>query len=217
MNKEAKKIAYLNHRNITIQKTILKKNMKKTLILILLIITSFRLSGQSIFERYANNDDVTLVSISPNMFKMLGQMSLSLDDPEAQEYLEMVTSIKNFKVLVSSDQGISNEMLNWVNQQVLKQDLDELVSIKDQVTDITFYVKEGKKEDYVEQLLMYVNEKVDSDIEKSNFNIKDSEIKAIVMLLEGNINLNKISKLTDQMNLPGGDLLRKAQKKTSKI
>ena len=191
--------------------------MKKTLILILLIITSFWLSGQSIFERYANNDDVTLVSISPNMFKMLGQMSLSLDDPEAQEYLEMVTSIKNFKVLVSSDQGISNEMLNWVNQQVLKQDLDELVSIKDQVTDITFYVKEGKKEDYVEQLLMYVNEKVDSDIEKSNFNIKDSEIKAIVMLLEGYINLNKISKLTDQMNLPGGDLLRKAQKKTSKI
>jgi glutamyl/glutaminyl-tRNA synthetase len=191
--------------------------MKKTLILILLIITSFWLSGQSIFERYANNDDVTLVSISPNMFKMLGQMSLSLDDPEAQEYLEMVTSIKNFKVLVSSDQGISNEMLNWVNQQVLKQDLDELVSIKDQVTDITFYVKEGKKEDYVEQLLMYVNEKVDSDIEKSNFNIKDSEIKVIVMLLEGNINLNKISKLTDQMNLPGGDLLRKAQKKTSKI
>ena len=191
--------------------------MKKTLILILLIITSFWLSGQSIFERYANNDDVTLVSISPNMFKMLGQMSLSLDDPEAQEYLEMVTSIKNFKVLVSSDQGISNEMLNWVNKEVLKQDLDELVSIKDQVTDITFYVKEGKKEDYVEQLLMYVNEKVDSDIEKSNFNIKDSEIKAIVMLLEGNINLNKISKLTDQMNLPGGDLLRKAQKKTSKI
>ena len=191
--------------------------MKKTLILILLIITSFWLSGQSIFERYANNDDVTLVSISPNMFKMLGQMSLSLDDPEAQEYLEMVTSIKNFKVLVSSDQGISNEMLNWVNQQVLKQDLDELVSIKDQVTDITFYVKEGEKEDYVEQLLMYVNEKVDSDIEKSNFNIKDSEIKAIVMLLEGNINLNKISKLTDQMNLPGGDLLKRAQKKTSKI
>ena len=191
--------------------------MKKTLILILLIITSFWLSGQSIFERYANNDDVTLVSISPNMFKMLGQMSLSLDDPEAQEYLEMVTSIKNFKVLVSSDQGISNEMLNWVNQEVLKQDLDELVSIKDQVTDITFYVKEGKKEDYVEQLLMYVNEKVDSDIEKSNLNIKDSEIKAIVMLLEGYINLNKISKLTDQMNLPGGDLLRKAQKKTSKI
>ena len=191
--------------------------MKKTLILILLIITSFWLSGQSIFERYANNDDVTLVSISPYMFKMLGQMSLSLDDPEAQEYLEMVTSIKNFKVLVSSDQGISNEMLNWVNQQVLKQDLDELVSIKDQVTDITFYVKEGKKEDYVEQLLMYVNEKIDSDIEKSNFNIKDSEIKAIVMLLEGNINLNKISKLTDQMNLPGGDLLKKAQKKTSKI
>ena len=37
-------------------------------------------------------------------------MSLSLDDPEAQEYLDMVTSINNFKVLVSSNQSISDDI-----------------------------------------------------------------------------------------------------------
>jgi len=187
--------------------------MKKNLILLTAFIASFWVSGQTIFERYANNDEVTLVSISPKMFKMLGQMSLSLDDPEAQEYLDMVTSINNFKVLISSNPSISGEMLAWVNQQVSKQDLDELLSIKDQEADVTFYVKEGKSEDYVEQLLMYVNERVGSG--STNLNINGREINAVLMLLEGDIDLNKISKLTDQMDLPGGNQLKKAQQKKS--
>ena len=189
--------------------------MKTSILLITTFVTSFWVSGQSIFEQYADNDEVTLVSINPKMFKMLGQMSLSLDDPEAQEYLEMVTSINNFKVLVSSNQQISGDMLKWVNQQVLKQDLDELMSVKDKEADVTFYVKEGKKEDYVEQLLMYVNERVNSSSDTSNFNINGRQINAVLMLLEGNIDLNKISKLTDQMDLPGGNQLRKAQQKKS--
>jgi hypothetical protein len=106
-------------------------------------------------------------------------------------------------------------MLKWVKQQVSKQDLDELMSIKDQEADVTFYVKEGKKEDYVEQLLMYVNERVQSGSGNINLNINGREIKAVLMLLEGNIDLNKISKLTDQMDLPGGNQLRKAQQKKS--
>ena len=104
-------------------------------------------------------------------------------------------------------------MLAWVNQQVSKQDLDELLSIKDQEADVTFYVKEGKSEDYVEQLLMYVNERVGSG--STNLNINGREIKAVLMLLEGDIDLKKISKLTDQMDLPGGNQLKKAQQKKS--
>ena len=106
--------------------------MKKNLLLLTALVASFWVCGQNIFERYTDNDEVTMVSISPKMFKMLGQMSLSLDDPEAQEYLNMVTIINNFKVLVSSNQSISNDMLKWVNQQVSKQELDELMSINDQ-------------------------------------------------------------------------------------
>ena len=60
---------------------------------------------------------------------------------------------------------------------------------------------------------MYVNEIIDPDYKKSNSNLSGREIKAVLMLLEGNIDLNKISKLTDQMDLPGGEQLRKAQQK----
>ncbi|MGA0272881.1 MAG: DUF4252 domain-containing protein [Flavobacteriaceae bacterium] len=189
--------------------------MKKNQLLIPLFLFSLWVSGQTIFERYADNSEVTLVSISPKMFKMLGQMNLSIDEPEAQEYLQMVSSISNFKVLISSNQEISKEMLSWVNQQVSKQDLDELMSIKDQEADVTFYVKEGEKEDYVEQLLMYVNERKNDDNPSANLKFNGKEIKAVLMLLEGMIDLNKISKLTDQMNLPGGNQLKKAQQKKS--
>ena len=187
--------------------------MKKNSLFLITLLISIVASGQTIFERYADNDEVTLVSISPKMFKMLGQMSISVDDPEAQEYLDMVTSINNFKVLVSSNQDISSEMLKWVNQQVSKNDLDQLMSVKDPEANVTFYVKDGKKEDHVEQLLMYVTESTNSS--KNNIEFNGRMIEAVLLLLEGDIDLNKISKLTDQMDLPGGEQLKKAQQKKS--
>ena len=74
--------------------------MKTKQLFIPLLFISFWVSGQTIFEQYADNNEVTLVSISPKMFKMFGQMNLNVNDPEAQEYLDMVSSISNFKVLI---------------------------------------------------------------------------------------------------------------------
>lgn len=187
--------------------------MKKYTLVVSALLLTIGAYGQSIFESYAENDEVTLVSISPKMFKMLGQMSINIDDPEAQEYLDMVTSINNFKVLISSNQEISGEMLEWVNLQVSKNSLEQLMSVKDPEANVTFYVKDGKQEDHVEQLLMYVTENVKTSSNKIEFNGRS--IEAVLMLLEGDIDLNKISKLTDQMDLPGGKQLKKAQKKKS--
>ena len=189
------------------------KIMKTYFLLMTTFFLTVGVKGQAIFEHYANNDDVTLVSISPKMFKMLGQMSISVDDPEAQDYLDMVTSINNFKVLISSNQEIGEEMQKWVSQQVNKADLEELMSVKDPDANVTFYVKDGNIEDHVEQLLMFVTEA--GKFSKNNIEIEGRDIEAVLLLLEGDIDLNKISKLTDQMDLPGGKQLKKAQKKKS--
>jgi hypothetical protein len=185
--------------------------MKKDITTVFLILLSTIGFGQTIFDRYANNDDVTLVSISPKMFKMLGQMSINVNDPEAQEFLDMVVSINNFKVLVSSNQMVSKDMLSWVGQQVSRNNLEELMSVKDKEADVVFYVKEGNKEDHVQQLLMYANERSSGNGNDLTFNGKTLE--AVLMLLEGDIDLNQISKLTDKMDLPGGKQLKKAQQK----
>ena len=140
-------------------------------------------------------------------------MSINFDDPEAQEYLDMVSSINNFKVLISGNNEVSDEMLKWVKKEVSSKDLEELMTVKDIEGDVSFYVKDGSSEDHVEKLLMFVTQH--SERSMNNLEINGRDIESVLLLLEGDIDLNKISKLTDQMDLPGGKQLKKAQQKKS--
>lgn len=182
--------------------------MKKLSLLLIGFMLSLTVKGQSIFERFADYDDVSLVSISPKMFKMLGQLSVSLDDPEAQEYIDMVSSIENFKVLISGNDEVTVAMSKWVAEQLSSKDLEELMTIKDADADVAFYVKNGKSDDRVEKLIMYVNG-VNPEIIKDS-PLGERTVETIILLIEGDIDLKQISKLTDQMSLPGGKQLRKA-------
>ena len=182
--------------------------MKNLSLVLIGFMLSLSVKGQSIFERFADYDDVSLVSISPKMFKMLGQLSVSLDDPEAQEYIDMVSSIENFKVLISGNDEVTAAMSKWAAEQLSSKDLEELMTIKDADADVAFYVKSGKSDDRVEKLIMYVNG-VNPEIMKDS-PLGELTVETIILLIEGDIDLKQISKLTDQMSLPGGKQLRKA-------
>ena len=59
---------------------------------------------------------------------------------------------------------------------------------------------------------MYVNgEKLET--KSTRLNIKGITVESILLLIEGDINLNQISKLTEKMNLPGGNQLKNVKKK----
>ena len=182
--------------------------MKNLSLVLIGFMLSLSVKGQSIFERFADYDDVSLVSISPKMFKMLGQLSISLDDPEAQEYIDMVSSIENFKVLISGNDEVTAAMSKWAAKQLSSKDLEELMTIKDADADVAFYVKNGKSDDRVEKVIMYVNG-VNPEIMKDS-PLGERSVETIILLIEGDIDLKQISKLTDQMRLPGGKQLRKA-------
>lgn len=183
----------------------------KKMFLVLFAVSSLIAKGQSIFDSYANNEEVSYISINPKMFEMLGKMSVSTSDPEAEEYLKMVQSIRNFKVLISANVSISDEMFQWVEGQVQEKDLEELMTVRDNESDIHFYVKESNRENFVEQLLMFVYDKSGD----KKVVIGGKGIESVLMLLEGNIDLNQISKLTEKMALPGGEHLKKAGKNNS--
>lgn len=190
--------------------------MKKNIPLVLFCFFCYFGMAQSIFERYANSKEVSYFSISPKMFQMLGQMSINIDDPEAEEFLTMVKSINNFKVLVSAEAKVSDEMRTWIDSHIKKENLEVLMTFNDEdAKSITFYVKEGSSENKVAQLLMYSKDMNSSRNDSSNIKINGRTLETVLLLLEGDIDLNQISKLTDKMDLPGGDQLKKASKTKS--
>ena len=77
--------------------------------------------------------------------------------------------------------------------------------VKDKDTNVKIYVKEGNNDNYVSELLMYVN-----GVGKY-VNNADSPMKAesVILSLTGNIDLNKISKLTEAHIPDSGKHLKK--------
>ncbi len=69
------------------------------------------------------------------------------------------------------------------------------------MTNIKFYSKEGKNDNYVSELLMHLTGNI------------DGEDRTIIMKITGNIDLKKISKLTSDLNMPGSEELKNLDKK----
>ncbi len=80
--------------------------------------------------------------------------------------------------------------------------LVELMRVKDKGQNIKFYVKKGSDENHVRELLMHLT------------GIEDNgEPMTVIMSITGNIDLKKISKLTKDLNVPGGENLKKLEDK----
>ena len=178
--------------------------MKKDFLLTLLIVLPGVLLGQSIFEKYQNNKEVTAIRISPKVFQMLGSMSLSSGDPEADSLLEMIEGISRFSALITGKELISDEIDLWVREEANEKGLDLIVSIKESDSDINIYVKEGVLEGELESLLMF-SKGVSNAIPDA---LIPGNLEAMVLLIEGKIEISKIAKLISKMNLPGGDKLK---------
>lgn len=188
-------------------------NMNKaiTLFLFTVLISSTTLA-QDVFSKYSENSKVTYISIKPKMFQLLAKMDIDTEDKEAQQYIEMVNSITSFKTIMTSDKAIASDFSKYV--KVASRKLEELMKVKDDGVVMTFFVKEGKDEDHVSELLMYVDGLTDiTSGVNLDLNGKKRTLESVVVLLTGDIDLNQISKLTSKMNLPGGDALDKKNKK----
>tara|TARA_R110002126_G_scaffold156740_1_gene304162 strand:+ start:1432 stop:2022 length:591 start_codon:yes stop_codon:yes gene_type:complete len=186
------------------------RTMKNKLIVLVMVIMLLPLTGmaqKNIFEKYSDDPDVTYVSIKPKMFQMIAKMGINIEDAEAKAYMDMVKSITSFKTIVTDNKTISADISKWVKSR--SGGLEELMEVKDDGTEVKFYVKEGKDADHVKELLIYVNGIDKVMDEKIEINGKERKIETVVVSLTGDINLNEISKLTDKMNIPGGSHLEK--------
>ncbi len=177
--------------------------MKKIYLFLTFCLLTSGMSGQSIFDKYEDNQDVSFVSISPKMFQMLGKMSVNTNDPEAEQFFEIIKSVQSFKVITTDNKSISKELENYATMSIKNKGMLELMKVRDGNTNVKFYVMESPKPDRIKELLMCVTE-LDEKI-----SIDNRSFETILLQLKGDIELDQISKLTAQMNLPGGKQLNK--------
>jgi hypothetical protein len=185
--------------------------MKKIVLIIALAFTSMTSFSQSAFDKFEDVEGVTSFVLNQKMFKMLATMGVDIDDPEMKEYVDMAKSITGFKVFTTGDEKISADMKATVAKYLKSSDLEELMRFKDGGQTVKFYVKEGKDENHVKEFLMFVTGlKELTEGQNIEINGKKREFETVVMTLTGDIDLRQVSKITNYMDIPNGDQLKKA-------
>lgn len=188
--------------------------MKKLVLILVILIAPMVASGQGLFDKYEDKDEVTSVVLTQKVFSMLAKLKIDVDDPEAQEFMDMAENITGFKVLSTGDKAISAEMKADVERHLKSSKLEELMRIKDGDQTVKFYVKEGKDDNHVQELLMFATglKEVMGDTEIS-INGEKREFETVLLSLTGDIDLRKVSKLANKMDMPGGKQLEKVNDK----
>tara|TARA_B110000977_G_scaffold177447_1_gene234008 strand:+ start:1061 stop:1603 length:543 start_codon:yes stop_codon:yes gene_type:complete len=180
--------------------------MKKLTIILAILLAPIFVSAQNQFDSFEDENDVTSVIVTKNMFKLLSKMDFNSEDPEAKEYLAMVNSLDNMKVFTTENATVAAKMDASVAKYVASSSgLDELMRVKDEGKNIRFYSKEGKNENYVSELLMHLS----GDI--------NGEKMTVIMSITGDIDLKQISKLTSELNVPGSEELKNIKIKKKRI
>ena len=181
--------------------------MNKIIIVTAILMMSFNgIAQTSIFDKYDGEDGVTTIVVNQKMFELMAKFGGSTS--EAKEYADMIGGLTGLKVFTTENSALASDMEKTVNSYLKSSKLSELMRINDDKAQVKIYIREGKDEDHVKELLMFVN-----GIKKHVDSVKGHSAEAVIISLTGDIDLNSIAKLTEEMNISGSEHLKKAKKK----
>lgn len=187
------------------------KAFRKAIVLLAIIIGPALMFGQSVFDKYESMKGVTSGVIGQKMFQMIATIDVDSNDPEVRGFLDMVKKIEGMKVLSTGDKAISESLATDTEKYISSSKLEELMRFKDGNQSVRFYVKEGRDENHVKELLMYINGLAELTKDaKLGVNGEKREVETILVSIVGDVDLREISKITSKMNVPGGEHLEKA-------
>ncbi len=180
--------------------------MKNTSLLLSFLLCSCLLSAQDIFEEFQKDPEVSYISVSPKMFEMLGKLSINTDDPKMNGFIEMVQSMKHFKVLSTKNPSIAEKMDVWLTNQLVETDLETVLNLTEQEVEVQFCVVYGEEESKVDQLVMFAKG-AQKFADQEGLDV--SNLDFILLSIEGKIDLNQVATLTEIVDIPGGNFLKK--------
>ena len=171
--------------------------MKKSVLIFAMVILPFISFSQSLFDKFDGHDEITAVVVNKKMFEMMG--NVKTNDKDSQQLLRLAKGLNNLKVFTTHDAKWGNEMKTTVDSYLKKNAMEELMRVSEgSKSNVKIYIKSGNSSTEVKELLMFISG-------------KDQE--TVLLSLTGTFDLNDLSALTDKMNLPGGEELKKASSK----
>jgi hypothetical protein len=169
--------------------------MKKLIIFVVAGLLSTTGFAQA-FDKYDSMKEVDAVVMTSKMFKLLSKVDLSANDPEAQQYLNLIDNLKEIRVYSSHNTSIRSQMATDVNSYLKKGTLDELMRVSEGGNNIKFYSKPGRNDNFVSELFMFMEGQ------------KEGKPVSVIMSITGDLDLSKISQLTSDLKVPGSEELK---------
>lgn len=143
------------------------------------------------FDQYMEDENFTVVYITPKMFQMISK--LNLKDKEGMELKEVLQDLKGLRILTTEKNG-----LQYYKEAISKFKTNEyelLMTVRDKDENVRFWTKENNG--VISELLMLVG-----------------GVKEFVMIsFIGNISLDKISKLANNLDVDGMEHLKELKNK----
>lgn len=179
---------YQNHNFLTMS--------KKFFLSLLLVIVSHTSFGQSVFDKFEDQEKIKSVIVNKRMFALLSKMKV--EDRETQLYVDLIKKLESLKVFATQSDTKAAEMKATADKYMKTAAMEELMRVNDKGKSVKIYVKSGATDSQIRELLMFVD--------------GTGNEETVLMSLIGNFDLDELSVLTDKMKLPGGDDLKKASK-----
>jgi len=166
------------------------KTMNKKIILSLTALAmTFSVMAQDAidryFSKYADNPEFTSITISSKMFGLFS--NIETDDPNNKEVLDAMKDLTGIRI-ISNDDSESNVNYQKAIQEVGKE-YEMLMSVDDKEEKVRFFVREESGQ--IAELFMIVG----------------GRGNLFLMSISGIIDLEKISKISKNMNIGGMDYL----------
>jgi hypothetical protein len=173
--------------------------MRKSIVVFIFILLPTVFFGQSAFDKFDGQDDVTSVIVNKKMFQMMGSVKMDTKNKEDQQYLNLIKKLDNLKVFTTNSTRVTADMKATSEKYMKSAGLEELMRVNDNGKNIKISVRSGANDSQIKELLMFME-----GSSRGN--------QTVLMSLTGDFDLNEISVLTDKMRIPGGDELKKATK-----
>ena len=171
--------------------------MKKGIVIIGIMFLSVAMMAQgtvisNYFDQLEDNEDYTKVSVSQKMFSMFTELEAGSD--AEKEFLEAVSKLKGLKVIMADSIPDAAKMYKKAIADVDKAGYEELMSVKDAEENLKFSIIE--KNGVIEELIM----------------VAGGNKRFVMLSLYGEIDLNNISKIAQEMRIEGMERLGKMEK-----